>query len=218
MRRASSDLVQVEIEPGWWLSSGRALFLEAEKTLVVADIHWGYAESHRRAGNLLPLWGNVETAERLRRLLDFYQPARMIWVGDSLHTVGSAAAAEEFLATHAPPEMIVLRGNHDHRWSRVTADRFRLGRCLFHHGDRKIAVDDGLIEIVGHVHPVISLTDGAGMRVRAPVLIQGRQRIILPSFCDWSIGASWHGEPAGDEKLWVISQRRVWALPVNRST
>jgi uncharacterized protein len=212
MYRACSDLVHVEIEPGWWLSSGRALFLQAEKTLVVADIHWGYAESHRRVGNLLPLWGNAETAERLRRLLDFYQPARMIWVGDSLHTVGSAAAAEEFLVAHAPPEMVVLRGNHDRRWTRVTADLFHLGRCVFHHGDRQIAVDADRIEIIGHIHPVITLTDGAGMRVRAPVLIQGRHRLILPSFCDWSMGASWQGEQAEDEKVWVISSRRVWAL------
>ena len=79
MSRSRAELVHVEIEPGWWLSSGRAFFLEAEKTLVVADIHWGYADSHRRAGNLLPLWGNAETAERLRRLLEFYQPRRMIW-------------------------------------------------------------------------------------------------------------------------------------------
>ena len=136
MSRSRAELVQAEIEPGWWLSSGRALFLEAEKTLVVADIHWGYAVSHRRAGNLLPLWGNAETAQRLQRLLDFYRPARMIWLGDSLHTAGSAEAAEEFLSAHAPAEMVILRGNHDRAWGRITADHFRLSRCLFHHGDR----------------------------------------------------------------------------------
>jgi metallophosphoesterase superfamily enzyme len=212
MTRSSAELIQVEIEPGWWLSSGRALFLKAEKTLVVADIHWGYADSHRRVGNLLPKWGNAETAQRLLALLDFYQPTRMIWLGDSLHTAGSSEAAEEFLSTHAPEEMVVLRGNHDRKWRRITADDFRLGRCFFHHGDREMAVDPGLVEIIGHVHPAISLSDGAGTRVKAPVLVHGRRRLILPSFSDWSSGASWSGELADDEKLWVISSKRIWPL------
>jgi len=213
MNRSRAEFVQVEIEPGWWLSSGRALFLEPEKTLVVADIHWGYADSHRRAGNLLPLWGNAETAQRLCGLLDFYQPARMIWLGDSLHTSGSAEAAEEFLTAHAPPEMIVLRGNHDRKWGRITADHFQLGRCFFHHGDREVVIEPGLVEIIGHVHPAISLGDGAGTRVRAPVLVHGRRRLILPSFSEWSTGASWNGELESDEKLWIISSRRIWPLP-----
>jgi putative SbcD/Mre11-related phosphoesterase len=213
MSRSRAELVQVEIEPGWWLSSGRSLFLAAEKTLVVADIHWGYADSHRRAGNLLPRWGNTETAERLRRLLDFYQPARMIWLGDSLHTASSTEAAEEFLAAHAPPEMVILRGNHDRKWGRITADTFRLGRCFFHHGDQEIAVDPGLTEIIGHIHPAISLGDGAGTRVRAPVLVHGRQRLIMPTFSDWSSGASWNGNLADGEKLWIISARAIWPLP-----
>lgn len=213
MSRSRAELVQAEIGPGWWLCSERALFLDAERTLVIADIHWGYADSHRRAGNLLPDWGNAETARRLRRLLDFYQPARMIWLGDSLHTAGSAEAAEEFLAAYAPAETVILSGNHDCAWGRITADHFRLGRCFFHHGDRAIPVDPGCIEIVGHIHPAISLGDGAGTRVRAPVLVQGHHRLILPSFSDWSLGGLWGARLAGDEKVWIISPQRIWPLP-----
>jgi metallophosphoesterase superfamily enzyme len=210
----SSQLLHVEIEPGWFLSSGRALFLESESTLVVADIHWGYAESHRRAGNLLPSWGDAETARRLRALLDFYAPRRMIWLGDSLHTSAAAGAAEEFLAQHAPAETIVLRGNHDRAWPRINADDYRLGRCFFHHGDRDRTADAGPddIEITGHVHPVISLGDGAGLRLKIPALVHGPRRLILPSFSDWSAGAPWNGEVAADEKLWVVSSRRIWAV------
>ena len=87
-----------EIRPGWWLSAERALYLEEQRTLVVADIHWGYAFSHRRVGNLLPMWGNEEITRRLRRLLAYYVPARMIWLGDSLHTPQAAEFAEDFFA------------------------------------------------------------------------------------------------------------------------
>jgi uncharacterized protein len=212
MSRSRADLLQVEIEPGWWLCSGRALYLVAERTLIVADIHWGYADSHRQAGNLLPLWGDDETAARLRQLLDFYAPERMIWLGDSLHTPRSTNAAEAFLSAHAPRETIVLRGNHDRAWSRIDADHYRLGRYFFHHGDRDFAIEPGLVEIIGHLHPAVSLGDGAGLRLKVPALIHGSRRMILPSFSDWSAGATWNGELAEDEKLWVVSSRRIWPL------
>ena len=79
MPKAMSDLIDIEIRPGWRVSSERSLYIEREKVLVIADIHWGYADSHRRKGNLLPLWGDKELSQRLGRLLDHYQPSRMIW-------------------------------------------------------------------------------------------------------------------------------------------
>src|ERR1700742_2113333 len=117
MPAAASELHDVEIRPGWRLSSERSLWLARERTLVVADIHWGYADSHRRAGNLLPLWGNEEIARRLTRLIEHYRPVRMIWLGDSLHTPSAAPIAEEFLASLTPEfEIVILAGNHDRKW------------------------------------------------------------------------------------------------------
>ncbi len=216
MSRSRAEFVQVEIEPGWWLSSGRALFLEAGKDARCRRHPLGdYADSHRRAGNLLPLWGNAETAQRLRRLLDFYQPARMIWLGDSLHTSGSAEAAEEFLAAHAPPEMVVLRGNHDRKWARITADEYRLGPLLlssWRSRDRGRAWGSLRGSSATFIRPS-ALGDGAGTRVKAPVagpwpppIDPCRASPTGPS------GASWNGELAADEKLWVISSRRIWPL------
>jgi metallophosphoesterase superfamily enzyme len=208
-----TEVLDVEIRPGWRLSSERSLYLTREKTLVVADIHWGYADSHRRIGNLLPMWGDEEISQRLKRLLAHYRPGRMIWLGDSLHTAKSAHRAEAFLAD-LPSEIdvIVLAGNHDRAWSRADAHEFRLGDCFFHHGDRARAVDPGMIEIIGHIHPAIAWSDGAGLRLKVPVLVEGAKRIILPSFSDWSSGAPWNGRLEEGEKLWLVSRRKIWAM------
>jgi putative SbcD/Mre11-related phosphoesterase len=207
-----SDLVDVEIRPGWRLSSERSLFLARERTLVVADIHWGYADSHRRVGNLLPRWGDEETSQRLSRLLGHYRPERMIWLGDSLHTPQSAQAAEEFLAALSREiEVIVLAGNHDRAWPRAEAREYRLGAWLFHHGDKTREVEPGLIEIIGHIHPAIALSDGAGLRLKVPALVEGSRKIIMPSFSNWSSGATWNGRIEEGEKLWLISKRKIWA-------
>jgi DNA ligase-associated metallophosphoesterase len=214
MSPSIGDLVQVEIEPGCWLSSERALFLEQERTLVVADIHWGYAHSHRLAGNLLPMWGNEEIAQRLRLLLERYRPARLIWLGDSLHTPAAAEFAEAFLQEIASLEVVVIAGNHDRRWPRADRIEFRLGSWLFHHGDKPREPEAGVTEVMGHIHPVITWSDGAGLRLKLPVLVHRPGRLILPCFSDWSAGADWHQQWAEDEKLWCISRRKI--LPMNR--
>jgi metallophosphoesterase superfamily enzyme len=209
------DLLHVEIRPGWWLAGDRALFLEDERTLVVADIHWGYAQSHRRAGNLLPLWGNEATAGRLRRLVHHYEPARMIWLGDSLHKPAEAEAAEQFLEEIAHVETIVIAGNHDKKWKRADRLEFVLGGCFFHHGHVAREIESHLIEVVGHVHPALSWGDGAGLRLKLHALVEGPRRVILPSFSDWSSGTSWHDQLRDDERLWLISPKKIW--PVTRA-
>jgi putative SbcD/Mre11-related phosphoesterase len=209
------DLLHVEIQPGWWLSGDRTLFLAEERALVVADIHWGYAQSHRRAGNLLPLWGNEATAERLRRLVRHYEPRMMIWLGDSLHKPSDAEAAEEFLEEIAHVEAIVIAGNHDLKWKRADREEFVLADYVFHHGHRTRELEPHLVEVIGHLHPALSWGDGAGLRLRMPALVQGPRRIVLPSFSDWSSGTSWHDQLAEDEKLWLISPRKIW--PVTRA-
>ncbi len=213
MSGSLAEIVHAEIAPGCWLAAERALYLMEEKTLVVADIHWGYAHSHRQAGNLLPLWGNEEIARRLRCLLRRYSPARMIWLGDSLHTPASADFAESFLAEWPAVECVVIEGNHDRGWPRAAQAEYGLGPYLFHHGHRERPMTGEQIEVIGHLHPAITWSDGAGLRLRVPALVQGPRRLVLPSFSAWSAGASWNGRASADETLWMISPRKVWALP-----
>ena len=60
---------RTEIQPGIWLDARRAVWFAAERLLAVADLHWGYAASHRARGNLLPVWGDDELEARLRARL-----------------------------------------------------------------------------------------------------------------------------------------------------
>src|SRR5215218_8471646 len=100
--RVSSPLslplpVRTEIQPGIWLDSRLAVWLAAERVLVVADLHWGYAASHRARGNLLPWWGDEEIEQRLDLLIRDYEPAEMLWLGDVVHAAEGSARAERFL-------------------------------------------------------------------------------------------------------------------------
>lgn len=202
-----------QIRPDIWLDNRRALWLSRPRLLVVADLHWGYAVSHRAQGNLLPIWGDGEIAARLRSLLADYQPAEMLWLGDSLHALPGRAAAEEFLQDSTLPSVSVLAGNHDVRWSRAGEASLQRGEFFFHHGNVELTVPRGCVEIVGHHHPAVTWYDGAGGRLKLPALVDGPHRLILPAFSPWAAGVPWNALRQPDETLWAIAPQRILRLP-----
>jgi metallophosphoesterase superfamily enzyme len=201
---------RLEILPGLWLDARLALWLEASRILVVADLHWGFAESHRIRGNLLPAWGDADIANRLCSLLADYQPEEMIWLGDSLHTVAGRTAAEEFLNAAEIP-IAIVGGNHDRRWSRAAElTSLRRGNLVLHHGDRDLPVTAATIEVVGHYHPAVSWGDGAGTRLKLPALVKSPRKIIMPAFSPWAAGTPWKAKP--DETLYAIGTKRIFTV------
>jgi metallophosphoesterase superfamily enzyme len=203
---------RVEIRRDIWLDARLALWLAELRILVVADLHWGYAVSHRVHGNLLPAWGDADIAQRLNSLVADYDPSEMIWLGDSLHTLAGPDAASEFLNA-SPVPVTIVSGNHDARWSRAQGCAvLTRGSFFLHHGDRAHDVPVEALEIVGHHHPAISWRDGGGTRLKLPALIAGRRRLVLPAFSPWAAGVPWEN-PVADETVYAIGSKRIFTVP-----
>ncbi len=202
---------RLEIRPDAWLDARLALWLARSRTLVVADLHWGYATSHRARGNLLPIWGDEEIASRLNALIADYSPAEMIWLGDSLHTLAGRDAADAFLRSATVPIEIVA-GNHDAKWN-LAANRtvvMRDAYCL-HHGDLPRDISPDFVEVIGHHHPAAVWSDGAGTRLKLPALVASPRRIVLPAFSPWAAGTPWTAS-APDETVYAIGKKRIFTL------
>jgi putative SbcD/Mre11-related phosphoesterase len=209
---ATSRPPRVEIRRDLWLDARLALWMASSRILVVADLHWGYVTSHRAQGNLLPAWGDAEIARRLRELVEDYQPVEMIWLGDSLHTLDGVEAADTFLRT-TPVPVTIVSGNHDARWSRAQGcSSIRRLNYFLHHGDRAEEVPPESVEIVGHHHPALVWSDGAGTRLKLPALIATTRRLVLPAFSPWAAGAPWRNtDPT--EILYAIGSKRIFTVP-----
>lgn len=218
-----TSAIRHEVQPGIWLDSRLAVWLATERLLVVADLHWGYAASHRARGNLLPLWGDDEIDSRLRSLVVDYSPKEMLWLGDIVHAAEGAERAERFLA-HAPCPVTVLAGNHDRRW-RGAQERIAVkGRFVFHHGDAPLqagaladlsrsAGDGACVEVIGHYHPAATWWDGAGGNVKLPALLVSPQRLILPAFSPWAAGTDCATLLEAGSTVWAVSPKRIFAVP-----
>ncbi len=213
----STVAARAEIRPGVWLDARRALWLAGERLLVVADLHWGYAESHQARGNLLPAWGDDVIEQRLLALVADHRPREMLWLGDIVHATEGAARAERFLRD-PPVPTIVLAGNHDRRWPVARERAITRGGYFFHHGDAAPQVPEAAIEVIGHHHPAITWGDGAGTQIKLPALVASPRRLILPAFSPWAAGAPWPCSSDANEILWAITPARVFALPRSSSS
>jgi metallophosphoesterase superfamily enzyme len=209
--RSPAQPVRREILPGVWADGRRALWLPDLSLLVVADLHWGYAASHRARGNLLPDWGDATLGEQLDGLLADYRPAEMVWLGDVVHAAEGGVAAERYLARSPVPVRLVA-GNHDRRWAKTGEPSLVRGRYFFHHGDRAPAVPAGHVEVLGHHHPALAWYDGAGGNLKLPAFVVTPERVVLPAFSPWAAGADCAPLLTTNATVWAVAPQRIFAV------
>lgn len=190
----------------------RAVYLPAEETLVVADLHVGRDAS---SAVELPLGERADLTDRLAALLADFSPAEVVVAGDLLHAfdripegVAETVAALGETVADAGAELVVVRGNHDSMldsvWDSVrgelgagddaaansgddrasvpTPEEYRVGDTIVAHGHT--APDESADRyVVGHDHPAIEI-EGA----RRPCLLYGPEAyrggdvVMVPAF------------------------------------
>jgi putative SbcD/Mre11-related phosphoesterase len=203
-----------EIRPGIVLDARRAVWLTAERTLLVADLHLGYAWAQRSAGELLPITPRSETLPRLAALLEDYQPARTVLLGDIVHdAVDISPLTAELRQLHAycanRSELILIAGNHDRQLHRLLfahsidlplVRELSIGPHRLVHGDGidadaaraelAIALHRGGFVFCGHEHPAITLSDRVASYAKCPCFVEGDGLLMLPAFSEWAAGNS----------------------------
>ena len=95
-----------------------ALYWPGEATLLVADLHLEKGSAYAERGSLLPPYDTRQTLMRLAEVIDRYEPARVIALGDSVHDVGAARrmaakTCRSCACMQEDREWIWLTGNHD---------------------------------------------------------------------------------------------------------
>lgn len=192
-------LRSVEFLLGIVFDARRAIYFRKEKLLAVADLHLGYAWTHRAQGQLMPISGRDDALERLGELLEEYKPERLVLLGDIVHRAVPVAELMEELRgllelARGKAELIPLAGNHDRKLQsllelvdancRLRAE-YEAGGNVFLHGDRP-ATAVGERYIIGHEHPAVSLGDGVSTSQKFPCFLIGENVVTLPSFSNWS--------------------------------
>jgi putative SbcD/Mre11-related phosphoesterase len=207
------DRGRLELEPGVWLDARHAVWLEEWRTLIVADLHLGYAWAHRAEGQLLPVDTRENSTERLLHLLARYPAEEVVLLGDIVHRAVDVPALHSELRWLAlnigeRARLRLIGGNHDRDLARTLAAAgialeiaasATVGPHLLLHGDersdaaaeaqlRAHTASGGRI-ILGHEHPAITLSGGIATHVKCPCFLAGPGVLVLPAFSRWAAGS-----------------------------
>ncbi|KGS12196.1 DEAD/DEAH box helicase, partial [Pseudomonas coronafaciens] len=101
-----------------WLLADKAIYYPAERTLLIADAHFGKAAAYRKLGQPVPHGTTQTNLRRLDTLLNTYACDQLIFLGDFLHApeshaAGTLAALEQWRAERSTLKITLIRGNHD---------------------------------------------------------------------------------------------------------
>ncbi|MFC5500527.1 ligase-associated DNA damage response endonuclease PdeM [Caenimonas terrae] len=206
-----------------------AMVLEARRTLLIADAHFGKAVSFRRLGVPVPRGTTTDNLDRLSALVADSGARRIVFLGDFLHSrrshaAGTLAAIGRWREAHADLELTLVRGNHDDRAGdppssfgiEVVDEPLPVGPFALCHHPRPIA---GRYVLAGHWHPCISVRGRAFERLRLPCFWFGDDSGarpahavgVLPAFGAFT---GMHGiEPRAGDRVFPVAGDVVRALP-----
>ena len=197
------------------LLPGRAAFLPASATLLVADLHLGKAATFRKAGIPVPEGSAQADLARLARLVAETSARRLVIVGDLFHARSGctdhvfaefAAARRQFAGT----ETILVIGNHDRGLGKVPAT-LGIDACVPHLSEGPwhfvhepsaplVGSDHAGFTISGHLHPTVSIRSPAGDRIADRCFVAEAATLVLPAFGSFTGGHRVTPVPEGFSK------------------
>ena len=204
-----------------------ALFWEAQRLLIVSDLHLEKGSSFAMRGVLLPPYDTVATLGRLSAVIARHDPRMVIALGDSFHDRDahgrlSASDRDAIAGLQVRRDWIWISGNHDpalpSNLGGVVASEVAIGPIAFRHEPT-----GAIGEIAGHLHPKARVsTRGRSMERRC--FASDGERAVMPAFGAYAGGLSirdvafakifqtlgFMAHVLGDNKLHAIAASRCY--------
>jgi len=164
-----------------------ALWLEAHRALIVADLHLEKGSYYAAHGQMLPPYDTAETLRRLAAEVAALEPATVVFLGDSFHDREgdgrlSPADAATLCATGLRRTLVWVAGNHDPVGPRglpgETVATLAMGALRLVH---EPAAGAAAGELAGHLHPCARVR-ARGASVRRRCFVTDGERLVLPAF------------------------------------
>ncbi|HEY7669224.1 MAG TPA: ligase-associated DNA damage response endonuclease PdeM [Hyphomicrobium sp.] len=192
-----------------------ALYWPSQDALIVADLHLEKGSSYARQGQLLPPYDTRDTLQRLAEVIDRYDAATVIALGDSVHDLEACQRIgleelEILQIMQEDREWIWVTGNHDPKIGErlggtVTGD-IEVEGIVLRHEPRAGHMTH---EIAGHLHPAARLSVH-GYTIRRPCFVGNGLRLVMPAFGTFTGGLNILEPPF--EPLFGNDGLRVWML------
>lgn len=167
----------------------RALLWPAQKTLIVADLHWGKTAHFRKHGIAIPIGAQHADEARLSGLVEQYDVERLIVAGDMFHSVrnNQVDGFAHWRSRHRQLRIELVLGNHDI----LGRERYEENSIQLHHewldaGSFLITHEEldapAKFYIHGHLHPCFTAGGRGRNSIKTQCFCIDNNRMVLPSF------------------------------------
>jgi DNA ligase-associated metallophosphoesterase len=186
---------KLEVEIGGevlWLLPEKAIYWPAQKSLLIADTHFGKITHFRKAGIALPDTAAFENLRNFKRLIEIYRPNAVYFLGDLFHSELNTEwfGLREVLTQFLHITLHLVEGNHDildeNSYTRLGftmhMEPLVLGPFVFSHEPMESEIPDGRINVCGHIHPGVRLRGSARQTMRLPCFFLKPNQLIMPAF------------------------------------
>lgn len=206
------------------LMADRGVYWNDQRTLLVADTHFGKEATFRRHGIGVPTGSTDATLAAVGRMLDQTGAIRLVILGDLFHARSSLApdvkiSVTRFLDHHDTVEFVLIGGNHDahvgplpQQWP---IEVWPAGRAigpvaLGHHPGR---VPDGSeILLCGHIHPAVRVSSHGDSVGKLPCFWLSDGCLVLPAIGDFT---GTHAiSPGRGDRIWLVAGDEIIPHPV----
>lgn len=200
-----------------------ALYWPGERMLIVSDLHLEKGSSYAARGVMLPPYDTRETLQRLAAVIERYEPARVVALGDSFHDRKAldridATDREIVSILQEDREWFWITGNHDGDIAAVLGghvlDSLQVGGLTLQHEPHAGVATH---EIAGHLHPAARLSM-FGHSVRRPCFVGNGRRLVLPAFGAFTGGLNVLDDAfvplfgSDGMRVWMLGQEGVYPV------
>lgn len=167
------------------------MLLAEERILVMGDLHLGKAMHFRKAGIFVPPRSAVKDYEVLQALMTTHAPEQVYFLGDLFHSAHNSEwlQFESFIRAYPGIKFTLIRGNHDVLPEasykalniHVVPGQLIRDNLIFSH-EPLSSVEEGKINIAGHIHPGCVLRGLGKQRLTLPCFFFKEGLFLLPAF------------------------------------
>lgn len=194
------------------LYSSRVVFWQEEKTLLLADTHFGKATHFRKQGIAVPNAVADQSLQQFEDILLQFQPERTLVLGDFFHSDPNSdlLKLEELLTKF--PKIELVAGNHDMHALQDLQNLLTIHKAplqkkpfIFSHLPLE-EVPDSYLNMHGHWHPGIQLVGKGRQRISLPCFYwYDQNKFCLPAFEAFA-GKHYVKPQSGDQVFVIVNQ------------
>jgi len=202
-----------------WLLPKRGLYWPEQRTLFIADTHFGKEATFRSQGLAVPRGSTQGTLTTITQMISECQASRLILLGDMFHARSSISndiqeSLNVFFAEHSQLRFTLVLGNHDRSirslpkgWPIEIVDSgTSIESVSISHLPQEPSPSTKLL-LCGHLHPAYRFSSKIDSVGKLPCFWLSNRQFVLPAIGKFTGTQVIH--PRKSDQTWVIADDQI---------